>query len=235
MKRKFRWLTDQQKRPMEGQNPMKSLHLAGINSCPYPAAQTVDQTIITRILEEHQELRELVLRLQKENQESKDRTLAQEREISFLNEQTTSKVAALEREIKTLQTWLEQSYKTLAKTLAETNKRLDSLEITQEQSYEAIVKERADDRKRIAALENRSPEPTKKTLNHIDELHRIMAENKTLQVSVALAAKLLGLTKERVRQLKPLILGDGRFDVGWDRLRGQRSRVILKIKQYIIS
>jgi chromosome segregation ATPase len=75
--------------------------------------------------------------------------------------------------------------------------------------------------------------PTSKTTDHIDQLARIMTEDKRRSVSVATAAKLLCISKERMRQLKPLLLADSRFELGWDRQRGQRKRVIIRLRQFI--
>jgi hypothetical protein len=77
------------------------------------------------------------------------------------------------------------------------------------------------------------PTPTSKTQDHIDHLARVMMEDKRRSVSVATAAKLLGISKERMRQLKPLLLADSRFELGWDRQRGQRKRVVIRLKQFI--
>jgi hypothetical protein len=77
------------------------------------------------------------------------------------------------------------------------------------------------------------PTPTSKTQDHIDHLARVMTEDKRRSVSVATAAKLLGISKERMRQLKPLLLADSRFELGWDRQRGQRKRVVIRLKQLI--
>ena len=67
---------------------------------------------------------------------------------------------------------------------------------------------------------------TKKTIDHIDDLHRLMIEDKTAQISVAKAARLLGISKERMRQLKPLILKDDRFEMGWTSVAGRKGTVI---------
>jgi hypothetical protein len=75
--------------------------------------------------------------------------------------------------------------------------------------------------------------PTSKTTDHIDQLVRIMTEDKRRSVSVATAAKLLCISKERMRQLKPLLLADSRFELGWDRQRGQRKRVVIRLRQFI--
>jgi Fe2+ transport system protein B len=87
--------------------------------------------------------------------------------------------------------------------------------------------------KLINDLKNKAAsEPTKKTVAHIDELYRLMIEEKTQHISIAKGARLLGLSKERLRQLKPLILKDGRFELGWSTTKGQKCFVI-KIRQYL--
>ena len=73
---------------------------------------------------------------------------------------------------------------------------------------------------------------TKKSTAHIDELHRLMTEEKSQQVSIAKGARLLDISKERLRQLKPLILADGRFEMGWSTMKGQKGAVI-RIRQYL--
>ena len=73
---------------------------------------------------------------------------------------------------------------------------------------------------------------TKKTIDHIDDLHRLMIEDKTAQISVAKAARLLGISKERMRQLKPLILKDDRFEIGWTSVAGRKGTVI-RIRKFL--
>ena len=73
---------------------------------------------------------------------------------------------------------------------------------------------------------------TKKTIDHIDDLHRLMIEDKTAQISVAKAARLLGVSKERMRQLKPLILKDDRFEMGWASVAGRKGAVI-RIRKFL--
>jgi regulator of replication initiation timing len=76
------------------------------------------------------------------------------------------------------------------------------------------------------------PAPSKKTTGHIDELHRLMTEEKSQQVSIAKGARLLGISKERLRQLKPLILQDGRFEMGWSTIKGKKAAVI-RIRRFL--
>ena len=73
---------------------------------------------------------------------------------------------------------------------------------------------------------------TKKTIDHIDDLHRLMIEDKTAQVSIAKAARLLGISNERMRQLKPLILKDDRFEMGWASVTGRKGAVI-RIRKFL--
>jgi len=76
------------------------------------------------------------------------------------------------------------------------------------------------------------PTPSKKTTSHIDELHRLMLEEKSQQVSIAKGARLLGISKERLRQLKPLIMQDGRFEMGWSTIKGKKAAVI-RIRRFL--
>jgi hypothetical protein len=73
---------------------------------------------------------------------------------------------------------------------------------------------------------------TKKTSDHIDELHRLMVEDRTQQISIAKGARLLGISKERLRQLKPFIMQDGRFELGWSTVKGKKA-VVIKIRQFL--
>jgi hypothetical protein len=73
---------------------------------------------------------------------------------------------------------------------------------------------------------------TKKTIDHIDDLYRLMIEDKTAQVSIAKAARLLGISKERMRQLKPLILKDDRFEMGWASVAGRKGAII-RIRKFL--
>ncbi len=74
--------------------------------------------------------------------------------------------------------------------------------------------------------------PSKKTTDHIDDLHRLMVEDRSQQVSIAKAARLLGISKERMRQLKPLIMQDGRFDLGWGQVHGKKA-VVIRIRRFL--
>ena len=76
------------------------------------------------------------------------------------------------------------------------------------------------------------PETNKKTTDHIDDLHRLMIEDRSQQISIAKAARLLGISKERMRQLKPLILQDGRFEMGWSTVKGKKA-VVIRIRQFL--
>ncbi len=104
-----------------------------------------------------------------------------------------------------------------------------------EAEIERVCVDIATDRRRLATLEESRITPTKKTMDHLDELERMMSEDKSQQVSIAKGARLLGISKERMRQLKPMILQDGRFELAWDRQRGQPRRVVIRLKQYICA
>jgi predicted RNase H-like nuclease (RuvC/YqgF family) len=77
-----------------------------------------------------------------------------------------------------------------------------------------------------------APATAKKTKAHIDDLHRLMVEDRTQQVSIAKGARLLEISKERMRQLKPLILQDGRFELGWSQVKGKKA-VVIRIRQFL--
>jgi len=111
--------------------------------------------------------------------------------------------------------------------------RMTAVESLQEQDVTRIYCDIAQDRQRIAKLE-RPPAPTttKKSTVHIDALYRLMVEDHSQQVSIAKAARLLGMSKERMRQLKPLILHDGRFEIGWTTVKGKRAAAI-RIRQFL--
>ncbi len=107
------------------------------------------------------------------------------------------------------------------------------LRASSEAEIERVCEDIAFDRRRLCQLEESRIPPTKKTTDHIDELARMMSDDKTCQISIAKAARLLDLSKERMRQLKPLISQDPRFELAWDRQRGQPKRVVIRLKQYI--
>ncbi len=114
--------------------------------------------------------------------------------------------------------------------------KLASLESLQEQDTTRILLDVATDRRRLAALEHPTeepaPAPSRKTTSHIDELHRLMTEEKSQQVSIAKGARLLGICKERLRQLKPLIMQDKRFEMGWSTVKGKKAAVI-RIRRFL--
>lgn len=140
----------------------------------------------------------------------------------------SSLLEALQNGIDTLEDRIIKQDEKIA-VLESTVDHLDE-KIDQEHSNTAF--ERALDRQRITRLEQKETETTKRTTTHIDELYRLMIEDKTQQIGLAKAARLLDLSKERVRQLKPLILADGRFDLGWANQKGQKGAVI-RIRQYL--
>lgn len=113
--------------------------------------------------------------------------------------------------------------------------KIVDLRSSSEAEIERVCEDIAFDRRRLATLEESRITPTKKTMDHLDELERMMSEDKSQQVSIAKGARLLGISKERMRQLKPMILQDGRFELAWDRQRGQPRRVVIRLKQYICA
>ena len=122
----------------------------------------------------------------------------------------------------------------LEATVASQGEKISALEATQDTLSEnqliqlqLIHKMRDESR-----LEVPAPATTKKTTDHIDDLHRLMVEDRTQQVSIAKAARLLGISKERMRQLKPLIMQDGRFEMGWSQVKSKKA-VVIRIRQFL--
>jgi hypothetical protein len=77
--------------------------------------------------------------------------------------------------------------------------------------YVDLQLEIARDRQRITRLE--TPVYTDRSLKRVDDLHAIMQRNCLRQVTFTQAAKLLGITYRRAKQLRPLIEADRRFAV----------------------
>ena len=95
---------------------------------------------------------------------------------------------------------------------------------------EHVAQERAFDRQRIARLENRSEKDSPRGEEHIEELYNIMRKNKLLSLSFANAAKFLGISKGRVKQLKPQIAKDGRFDILHS--TGHKQMLIIALRRH---
>ena len=83
-----------------------------------------------------------------------------------------------------------------------------------------------------APKEPRARAITKKSTSHIDQLHKLMLEEKSQQVSIVKGARLLGISKERMRLLKPLILKDGRFELSWSTIKGKKA-VVIRIRKFL--
>lgn len=127
---------------------------------------------------------------------------------------------------------IEQAVQPLQDEIAQLREELASLEKVQDTlSENQLIQLRLINELKEKASHG-SPATTKKTTDHIDELHRLMIEEKTQQVSVAKAARLLGISKERMRQLKPLILKDDRFEMGWASVAGRKGAVI-RIRKFL--
>ncbi|MCX8207454.1 MAG: hypothetical protein N3G75_06440 [Methanothrix sp.] len=77
--------------------------------------------------------------------------------------------------------------------------------------YVDLQLEIAQDRQRITKLER--PSYGKRSYARVDELHRAMKKNGLKQVTFTQAAKLLGITYRRAKQLRALIEEDTRFMV----------------------
>ena len=124
-----------------------------------------------------------------------------------------------------LQGLIEAAIRPLQEEIAQLREELASLEKVQDTLSEnqliqlRLINELKEGNQEKAAT-------TKKTIDHIDDLYRLMIEDKTAQVSIAKAARLLGISKERMRQLKPLILKDDRFEIGWASVAGRKGAVI---------
>lgn len=131
---------------------------------------------------------------------------------------------------------LESTVASQGEEIAALRSTVASLESLQESEITRLAVDIATDRRRLAALEHPTeepvPAPSKKTTSHIDELHRLMLEEKSQQVSIAKGARLLGISKERMRQLKPLVLQDGRFEMGWSTIKGKKAAVI-RIRRFL--
>ena len=125
-----------------------------------------------------------------------------------------------------LQGLIEAAIRPLQDEIAQLQEELASLEKVQDTlSDNQLIQLRLINELKEKASHG-SPATTKKSTDHIDELHRLMIEEKTQQVSIAKAARLLGISKERMRQLKPLILKDDRFEIGWASVAGRKGAVI---------
>jgi chromosome segregation ATPase len=205
---------------------MDTIPLTDINTLSQePPEQIEEQTDIAYLLHE-------ISQLKKENQYLKEQIAKCRTMNQVIGEKTRQLREDRDNDHHDIGS-LRSENQSLKEQNQDLQERQNCLQKQLEQCQETIALERAHDRQRIAKLENRKPEPTKKTTAHIDVLHRLMAENKASLVSIAMAAKFLGLCKERVRQMKSLIMADGRFELGWDRLRGQRPRVVIKLRQFI--
>lgn len=131
-----------------------------------------------------------------------------------------------------LQGLIEAAIRPLQEEIAQLREELASLEKVQDTlSENQLIQLRL-----IHGLKEGNQEKatttTKKTIDHIDDLYRLMIEDKTAQVSIAKAARLLGISKERMRQLKPLILKDDRFEIGWASVAGRKGTVI-RIRKFL--
>jgi len=80
-----------------------------------------------------------------------------------------------------------------------------------EKMYNDLQLEIAQDRQRITKLEK--PSYGARSYARVDELHRVMRKNGLRQVTFTQAAKLLGITYRRAKQLRALIEEDARFKV----------------------
>jgi hypothetical protein len=106
--------------------------------------------------------------------------------------------------------------------LQDLRSRLEDLE-------ESTARERAFDRQRISRLE-KTHKDSPKAQDYIDKLYKIMRHDRLPSLSFANAAKFLGISKGRVKQLKPQILNDGRFDIF--HAPGQKKKLIITLRRH---
>ena len=134
-----------------------------------------------------------------------------------------------------LQGLIEAAIRPLQEEIAQLREELASLEKVQDTlSENQLIQLRLINelKEKVNQESQSSATTTKKTIDHIDDLYRLMIEDKTAQVRIAKAARLLGISKERMRQLKPLILKDDRFEMGWASVAGRKGTVI-RIRKYL--
>jgi DNA repair exonuclease SbcCD ATPase subunit len=84
--------------------------------------------------------------------------------------------------------------------------------------------------KKINRLESRPEKESPKAEEHIEELYQIMRKNMLPSLSFANAAKFLGIGKGRVKQLKPQIAKDGRFDILHS--AGHKQKLIIALRRH---
>lgn len=116
--------------------------------------------------------------------------------------------------------------------LREENQELRaSIQTIQEQSIDHLALEIAMDRKRITALE-KPPEPSasEKTKAHIDEIYRLMRSDRLHALPLSRAAKLIGVSKSRMKQLKGIIAKDERFEIIRD--PHHKQRLLIKLRTF---
>lgn len=134
-----------------------------------------------------------------------------------------------------LQGLIEAAIRPLQEEIAQLREELASLEKVQDTlSENQLIQLRLINelKEKVNQESQSSATTTKKTIDHIDDLYRLMIEDKTAQVSIAKAARLLGISKERMRQLKPLILKDDRFEIGWASVAGRKGTII-RIRKFL--
>jgi uncharacterized coiled-coil protein SlyX len=128
---------------------------------------------------------------------------------------------------------LQDRISSLEATVASQDEKIATLEATQDTlSENQLIQLQLIHKMREDVQQDVPAQPSKKTTDHIDELHRLMVEDRTQQISIAKGARLLGISKERMRQLKPLIMQDGRFELGWSTVKGKKA-VVIRIRQFL--
>jgi hypothetical protein len=118
----------------------------------------------------------------------------------------------------------------LKTTIEARDEELRALKAEMAALEENTARERAYDRQRLAALEHREPEATTKTLAHIDDLYTLMKKEGHPPLSMARAARLLGMSKSGVKHLMSLVRQDSRFEVVRD--PHHRQRLLIKLRRF---
>jgi uncharacterized coiled-coil protein SlyX len=128
---------------------------------------------------------------------------------------------------------LQDRIVSLEATVTRQDEKIAALESTQDTHADnSLIQLRLINDLREGVHRAAAPAPTKKTTSHIDQLHKLMLEEKSQQVSIAKAARLLSISKERMRLLKPMILKDGRFELSWSTIKGKKA-VVIRIRKFL--
>ena len=108
------------------------------------------------------------------------------------------------------------------------DQRIDELEARLEDHESFDGRERSTDRQRIAALETPAPALREETAR--DHVNRLFSEMKRLsirQTTTKDAARLMGISKDQAKKLKPYLADDSRFMILRDPRHKQRHLIRL--------